>query len=227
METVVTKEKKKIQAKKSESPRERAFSFTIVYDKIPNNYDAFVNAELDKISYEMLEAGSSEALTILLGLHEKYPNIPEVINDIMACYHVQGKIDKAEEFLEKLYQSCPDYLLVRIIRATNAINENRAEEVPLIFNNCFNLKDFYPERDVFHVSEVVDFSHIMCSYYCAINDLKMAQIHFDIFAELVDKDDSRIEQLTFAMIMNRMLSFAGKMKPRDMQKRKAKKMAKE
>jgi len=212
--------KKKTQVKKNENSQLRDVFFTVTDDDMPNNYDNFVNSEFNKISTDMLKIGSPKALKILLDLHEKYPNIPEAINNIAACYQSQGKMDKVEEFLAKLNRTSPDYLFARIARATKAMRDGRGEEIPSIFNNCFNLKDLYPERDLFHVTEVTAFSYTMGLYFCLIKDLETAQIYYDLLAQFADEDDARVKTLSFRIGVGRLFDFADMFKARGMKKRK-------
>jgi len=190
----IKNQKKQLQVKSYKG--ETWTTYTIVYGAMPHNYDAFVNAELSKISMEMMQVGSPKALKILLNLHEKYPHIPIFMNNIAVCYEAQGKLCEANKYLEKMYQTCPDYLFGRFARAFKALDEGRIEDVPSIFNNCFNLKDLYPERDSFHITEMLSFTYIIGMYLCFIGDIKAAEVYCRLLEELAGKDEERAQILS-------------------------------
>lgn len=188
----------------------RRLSFNITYEDLPNNYDNFVNSELNKISFETIHNDSPEMLEMLLNLHAKHPAIPEVIERLAAYYDLRGNTEKADEFLKILTYSCPDYFFGYYIRAMKALKENKPEEVPVIFKNCFNIKDFFPKRNDFHVSEVASFSYVMGLYYCAIDNIEAAQINYDFLTHTISKKDEKAQHLKanieLTKTLNEMLS---------------------
>ena len=53
-----------------------------------------------------------------------------------------------------------------------------------MFNNHYDLKAVFPEREVFHISEVVSFNAIMCLYFVKKNDICSAYIYRKKLAEM-------------------------------------------
>ena len=55
---------------------------------------------------------------------------------------------------------------------------------PKVFRNLWDPKLLYPERDVFHVSEVTAFVGFVGLYFFAIGDMKLAQEYYEYLYKL-------------------------------------------
>ena len=70
------------------------------------------------------------------------------------------------------------------------LKEGKLEEVEKIFDGKFNLKQLYPERDVFHVSEATAFMSLCGRYFLRKCDIKKANSYLDMLYEFQDESKS-------------------------------------
>ena len=68
------------------------------------------------------------------------------------------------------------------------LKKEKTEKIPEVFDNKFELQSIYPERDEFHISEVLAFFSIMCRYFTAIDELTTANVYGDLLKEFDDID---------------------------------------
>lgn len=57
------------------------------------------------------------------------------------------------------------------------LDQDRADEVPAVFNGQYQLKGVYPERDTFHISELSAFNTVMADYFYDTGNLYMANLY--------------------------------------------------
>jgi hypothetical protein len=55
------------------------------------------------------------------------------------------------------FKKYPDYLFARLNYASILLLKGKFKEIPKLFNSKFDLKQFCPNRDTFHISEVLSF----------------------------------------------------------------------
>ncbi len=110
-------------------------------------------------------------------LIDKYPNVPVLYNFISVAYSRLNDYQKARQYIEKNYRTNPDYLFARLNWAEICMNEGRLEEVPKILNDRFDLKDMYPDRDLFHITEVVGFMGIVGLYYAHMGNEEQVRLY--------------------------------------------------
>lgn len=122
---------------------------------------------------------------------EKHPDLPEIYNLLTFIYVKLRKIKKAEKLTKENYFKNPDYLFAKINYADLCLRKNKPQEVPKIFNHKFQLNELYPNRKIFHFSEVLGFMCLMSFYYLKINKKDIAKSYYD-YAKLVDPDDATV-----------------------------------
>lgn len=135
--------------------------------------------------YDLAHKDPQKAVSQLLAAIEKYTHIQELYQTLGAVYHVLGEYKKTIECAKKTYALFPDYLFAKCSYAHWKMNEGLVDQVPAIFNNTFSLKSLYPERSVFHVSEVVVHATCMANYFCEKKQFEQAQI----YVEMIDPFD--------------------------------------
>ncbi len=167
------------------------FSYKITHEPMTSSYDRKLRSELGKITIEMMQNHPEIAIGKLNDLHIQYPNNPVIMNNLTFCYYAVGEEDKGLAMSDKLRETYPNYLFGYISSALTALSENRHKEIPTIFNNCIDLQQLYPDRNTFHISEVMAFSHVMSKYFCRIGDIRSSRIYYNIMYKL-DKEDTRL-----------------------------------
>ena len=95
----------------------------------------------------------------------RWPQNPVFHNRLVMVYQLLDDKEKADENAQLLYQKFPDYLFAKVSYAEFLIGHSRLEEVPAVFGGNFSLPAIYPQRNSFHIAEVVAFHTNICNYY--------------------------------------------------------------
>lgn len=193
----ITKEKSRL------SPTVGIVSYNIKYvpltlEESQNNFPVLTDEDnkiLSELHFQFIkqpktiEFENSDYFQKLNGLLIKYPNHPMILNHIGSGYQLIRQKDKLVKLVYKNYENNPDYLFAKIGMANIYLQDDFPEKAIGIFNGAFTLKHIYPNRSVFHVSEVRAFEHFMVSYYCALSNFNQAKIHLDTMKKVLDEDD--------------------------------------
>lgn len=87
------------------------------------------------------------------------------LDNLLTYLHLQNKKPKkAEGLIKSSYQKHPDYFFAKINYADQCLRKNKLKEIPLIFPT-FNLKELFPEKSGFHVSEFRGFMVFISNYH--------------------------------------------------------------
>ncbi|MCF6158790.1 MAG: hypothetical protein E3K32_09505 [wastewater metagenome] len=144
---------------------------------------AKVQQEIENVHF-MVHENPWKAIRKLKKLIETYPDIPRLYNYLIAAYSVIGKLEKAEALVLESYKKHPDYLFAKLNYAETCMSKGEYEKIPEIFNHKFDLKLLYPERNVFHISEVVNFAGTIGYYYIKTGNRKVAELYYKILNQL-------------------------------------------
>lgn len=117
-------------------------------------------------------------------LIEKYPHIPSLYNYLSIAYNRLGQYEKSEATVMEQYRRDPDYLFARLNYAAICLHKEEYEKIPEIFDHKFDLKFLYPERNRFHISEVVNFMSVIGIYFSRTGNREVAQKYYDIIREI-------------------------------------------
>ena len=131
----------------------------------------------------------------LLKLIEQYPNVPAFKNYLTSFYNLKGKKDKAYSANHWLVKEHPDYLFGKLNLAAEYIETGRLEEVPKVLGQALDLKDLYPEREVFHITEFQSFLNVSCSYLLEIGEAEAVETRLEPAEKLLGKDNTVIKKL--------------------------------
>ena len=123
-------------------------------------------------AHKMALSGNPSQEEKLKELTEQYPQIPHFKNYLSAYYQEIGEMDKANEVNDIVLSEHPDYLFGKINLAGKLISEGELDKIPEILGQEMELHALYPQRDTFHISEVISFYQVMARYYLAKEDLE-------------------------------------------------------
>ena len=169
------------------SPHLQFISYEITDEPLDTfDFPEEITKEMESI-FEQCQTAPKKVITRLEELIEKYPHVPQFYNYICGAHSQLGNKEKAKHYAEKNYQINPDYLFARMNYAEICIAEKQFDKIPEIFNNKYDLKILYPERNTFHITEVVSFLCIMGKYFAGIDDVEQANVYHNILQELAPK----------------------------------------
>jgi tetratricopeptide (TPR) repeat protein len=100
----------------------------------------------------------------LEGLVEAYPFAPVFYNYLTIAYSHRGMHERADQTIDKVLQRIPDYLFARLNRAEHLIRAGNDEEFRTLLGPSLKLRDLYPGRKRFHVSEFAGFYGVVGLY---------------------------------------------------------------
>jgi hypothetical protein len=125
-------------------------------DDVPEVFDIDAMERLHALAV----SGSGQAAPELRKLAARYPRFPKLLNYLQVAHIVRDEHRQAEAVLRKLAAEHPDYLFTRIALANKALDKKQPERAAAALNPSLDLRDLYPGRDFFHISELKNY------YYC-------------------------------------------------------------
>ncbi|MBU1822592.1 MAG: DUF1186 domain-containing protein [Bacteroidetes bacterium] len=176
------------------------FSYKIVQEAtetdnpyIPSNASALTDL-LDEFMEESYEPTKRTPERIQKAI-AKYPRQPQFYNYLSTAYIQLGKNNKAREVNRKTYDKFPDYLFAKLGMAQIALSEKNFDKVHHYLGESLRLEDLYPERKIFHSTEVLNYYMLVGRYYTDRDDLDSAQEILSLL-EHVDDDSRQTENLS-------------------------------
>lgn len=162
------------------------YKITTAAIKIPNLFELPQDKqETSNEGLRLIRLGKySDAIEIYEQLAKECPEAPQILNNLAKAYASAGLNKKADRIALENYKNAPDYLFAKVAYAGLLAGKKKSKLIPKVFNNCFSLKALYPDRDVFHETEVVAFSNIMCLYFIYEENYKRALAHFRLLLRL-------------------------------------------
>lgn len=160
------------------------YSYEITYDLIE---DSTVPYEVRDEMANLFEKSQKAPHVIIERLKElinKYPNVPKLYNFISIAYSQLEDREKSKIYAVKNYENNPDYLFAKLNYAEICMHEGNYEKIPEIFDNKFEIKALYPERNVFHITEVVSFMGIVGLYFAHVGKEEQAKLFCENLEQL-------------------------------------------
>ncbi len=164
--------------------------YEVTYTPIKYKYiKALPESVQDEIGelFILTRENPGQAIPKLERMIKQYPQIPQMYNFLSTAYSLMGDYAQSEAYAVECCKKHPDYLFSKINYAEICLRKNQFEKIPGIFNHRLNLGLLYPERNVFHFTEVVAFSAICGLYYCMTNDRDAAEDCYKIVNGLSPK----------------------------------------
>lgn len=139
----------------------------------------------------------NSAIKELNDLIKKYPSIPQFKTLLSKLYDMQGNHFMANEVNRRFESMHFDYLYGKLKLAYIAISNEEYEKVPEILGEAMELKAMYPDRDVFHYSEVLGFYETTFYYFIWTDNEKEAQRRLDMIEKLNTEFDLALNMFEF------------------------------
>ena len=122
-------------------------------------------------------------------LRVTYPNNPVILNYITSGYQLLEWDEKVDELIAETYEKFPDYLFAQTAQANIYLRDGFAEKAFEVLKGANTLKQLYPHRNVFHITEFRTFEYFMVRYLCITENMKQAEVHLRYLEELLEEDD--------------------------------------
>lgn len=82
----------------------------------------------------------------------------------------------------------PDYLFGKINLAWECLRKNEFEKIPEILGDYMDIKSLYPNREVFHIEEVLSIYNVAVCYFIETGNIEAAEMRLKIMTDL-DNDN--------------------------------------
>jgi tetratricopeptide (TPR) repeat protein len=115
--------------------------------------------------HHLVNEAPAEAIPELVALIERHPDVPVFYNYLATAYVGVGDGARADEVIAENYRRNPDYLFARLNYAETCMRDGDLEGAAEALGGARDLRDLYPHRTRFHVSEVVGFTYAVGRYY--------------------------------------------------------------
>lgn len=142
--------------------------------ELQNNYERYVSS---------LQNHDISILHELELISDTYKN-PVINNLLYNCLILADRYADALKVAENNFTTFPDYVFGRLTYASALIGMEDYKSIPRVFNFKFDLKSIAPNRNTFHISEVLSFHKIIFCYHIGIHELENANKHFEIIQKL-------------------------------------------
>ncbi len=163
----------------------KAYKITESNEYINNFYGITpeINDKLAEMEIKVQKKKNS-AIKELNELIKKYPFVPQFKNYLSTLYDLQGNHFMAQEINRRMVSLHPEYVYGRLSLANIAIINNELEKVPEILGKDLELNALYPERDEYHIGEILSFLKTAFNYFIGIGNGKQAQARLDSILRL-------------------------------------------
>jgi tetratricopeptide (TPR) repeat protein len=182
----------RLAARSSGAPMKlRVFSYDISYDALPpGRYaldEGLLSAEERERLFCLVNDDPAAAVEELKALLERAPDAAILLNWLGRCYSLLGDHEQNEAVAARNLERNPDYLFARVHCAQLALQRGELDQIPVIFDDKFDLKLLYPDRSQFHVTEYLAFASVMAEYYMRTGEHELAEATLETM-EQIDPD---------------------------------------
>jgi tetratricopeptide (TPR) repeat protein len=154
---------------------------------LPEEKDPALDAALDGRREELYRLTQEDPATVigeLEGLFERFPNASILMNWLSSAYERLGEHDKANAMTLLCYEKHPNYLFARTNYANILLQSGKTAQANEVMGGKWELRDLYPDRKVFHVSEFTAFATTAVFYFCGIGQLKRAEAFYEALRDI-------------------------------------------
>ena len=135
-------------------------------------------------AYHLSTHGKKSGIKTIQRYIKRFPKIPHFKNYLGTLYTITGNNYKADEINKIIQDQHPDYLFGKLNLASAYYYKGQHTKMTEILGDQMDLKMLYPERDVFQLSEVLNFLKITVLYYVAADDGENAESNFKALKEI-------------------------------------------
>jgi tetratricopeptide (TPR) repeat protein len=123
--------------------------YPVAVDKLMNKIFKLVSTNPQKAVAE-----SNNAIKI-------YPDVPTFYNYLCCAYQKLGDHENVKKYTHETCRLFPDYIFGKCAYARLLIEDEKLDEALDIFGGVCCIKQLYPSRDIFHVTELIAFDSVM------------------------------------------------------------------
>lgn len=179
-----------------------SYGYKISYESMTDNMSSELVGNLEK-GHSIALKGKQEGLKQLKKLIDRYPNVPQFKNYLTVWYQVRGNLQKAREVNKKTLQKHPDYLYAKVNLAHEYLDNKQPEKVVELLGEGIEIKQMHPEREEFHITEVIPVLKVAIKYFIVTKDFEQAEIRLNMLKELDWLDEKEIEKYETTLMFSK------------------------
>lgn len=158
-----------------------------------------LSEQMESLHHKALKGGKKN-IDYLLHKIEQYPDVPQLKNYLSVAYMNSGKTKKSFEVNDWILKEHPDYLFGLLNKGYEYYINEQYEKIPELLGHLMEIKELYPERDIFHFSEVISFNKLAVMYFSVIGNFEAAESRFELLAKLAP--DHRETEIAFQALLS-------------------------
>lgn len=172
----------------------RLLSYDVSFDPIPDTdpaslrFEQAIGCDLAEKVYHQAYEQPALAIPRLEKWCNQFPDVPRIQNWLALAYSLKGDDAKSRETSRNLYEMHPDYLFAIVSECHAHIEAGDLDWVARRLDKKWDVKLLYPDRDVFHFTEVRAFHHMLVHYFLAAKDIPQAEISLKVLDQLMPDD---------------------------------------
>jgi len=179
--------------------------YAVEHDAMEDTIATEEEAELMNALYPEVLAGNPKAIKPLEELVSTSPHLPRAQNHLYTLYMMCGK-------RHELRKNHPDYLFGITNESNQLVQQKKdTDAARRLMGERLLLQDLYPERKVFHVSEVMSYYQSAVLLLLEEGDIEGAEERHGILME-IDPEHSITERVTEHILGKKMMVNMQKMK---------------
>ncbi|ODS30842.1 MAG: preprotein translocase subunit SecA [Candidatus Scalindua rubra] len=175
---------------------------------------------IQDLYYEVMEEKRG-TINKLLKIIKRYPQVPQFKNYLTVAYNLSGNTKKAYECNNWTLKEHPDYVFAKINLAAQYFEQKEYDKIPEVLGDLMEIQALYPDRKVFHVSEVMAFNKLAVIYFSTIGNLEAAESRFKVMEEIDEEHPDTYKALQY-LLPERMKAGIERDKEEERTKRKVK-----
>jgi hypothetical protein len=168
--------------------------YEVSFDAIPDTTPASLRFEeavppdeAEKV-YDQAKYEPALAIPQLEKWCREFPDVPRIFNWLATAYSIAGDEARSQEISHNLYERFPDYLFAIVTECHRHIDTGDLDWVARRLHRKWEVKLLYPDRNVFHFTEVRAFHHMLVRYFIAAKDIPQAELSLEMLNQM-DPDD--------------------------------------
>jgi hypothetical protein len=149
-------------------PPRRAYGHEIVYTPMREAwYETLRPAARAAIPrlHGVIQAQPEDAVAELEGLIQRYPHVPVFYNFLNIAYGRLRQHEKRRALISRCRAALPDYLFGKLGEAELLLDDRDYDAFVTLWGGSYDLRELYPQREQFHVSEFAGFYGIIGRYH--------------------------------------------------------------
>lgn len=162
--------------------------------------------ELEKHLDKLLDIalkGKESGIKKFHKLIEQNPRNPQLKNYLSVLYMSIGDAEKSKEVNHWIVAEHPNYLFGKINLAFEHYTNGKPEKMADILGESMELKALYPQRDTFHIVEVIAMLKAAVFYFGALGYIDEAEARLDMMYE-IDPESVECEQANRQLMAEKM-----------------------